>query len=270
MDISFYHEAQRGRDENTGVTARPFVILFHGITGTPDEVLPLGELLFKSGYDVFIPLLAGHEKSIEVLRVTKEQAWIEDVARSIRAAEARHPSQLFVVGLSFGALLSLQLTMNTSIPVSGLALLSTPFVLRSAWRERALRLLSFVPDFFLDRLGLVKKTARDPAIFSQPRKGYSFHSIGALARAKSIQRKLTPRLGELRCPVLLVQDTHDHLVSPKSPATLQHFLKHSDIQSLWMDGGEHELPIGPRGEEVQHAVLRFFSQISRSEDADAA
>jgi carboxylesterase len=35
-------------------------LFFHGFTATPEQFVPIGEVFFKAGYNVLIPLLPGH------------------------------------------------------------------------------------------------------------------------------------------------------------------------------------------------------------------
>jgi esterase/lipase len=227
MDISLYHEASRERE----TARRPSAVLFHGITGTPDEMFPLGKLLFENGFDIFIPSLAGHEKTIDALRPIRASAWQTDIERSYEEIASRNPAQIFVVGLSFGALLALTLTATKKEHISGLVLLSTPYLLRSRKREIFLRIFSYFTDFLLDRLGIVAKSVRDPALFTGERKGYSSHSVGALARAKYLQRLLSTKLSLIECPVLLMQDPEDHHVRENSLPKLKEQLVRADIDT---------------------------------------
>jgi carboxylesterase len=83
-------------------------LLIHGFAGTPPEMRDLAEHLAAHGYDVMVPLLAGHGSSPEAMRGTRWQDWVES-AEAALASLHRDCPQVFVGGQSLGGSIALHL-----------------------------------------------------------------------------------------------------------------------------------------------------------------
>lgn len=241
-----------------GHTGRPAALLFHGMTSGPDEMRILAETLFRAGFDVLVPCLSGHSATIAELKTVRAEQWMDDAQRALLELRGRNPSSIVLAGVSFGSMLALYLATRSSSEIKALALLSPPLVLRSWRRQVGLRLLSYLPDSLLDRLGVVRKVHRLDTDFVRPRRSFDSHSIGALARAVYIRRMAAQRSRALTIPVLAVQDPHDHHLLAGATERLTALVGNSKFEQRWFPGGEHELPIGPRAEEVNACVTEFF------------
>jgi carboxylesterase len=256
------------------------------MTSTPEEMKPLGTFLRERGYTVFIPLLSGHGTSIAELEKTPASAWLADAERALCKSVALRtagsdtansdsaiphtaiPVPVHVIGASFGSLLALSLACGPlASQIKTVITLGPPFALRSAVTERVLTLLSYLPEWILNRLGTKEKAPRPPGTFSFPRYCYTAHSYGALARMMQIRAQLTGtlrtgRLSALSIPVLIVQDRHDHHLSHRSADRLRALLPPSVAEVVYVDGGEHELVIGTKHREVFAAVAQFLERHS--------
>lgn len=255
------HEAQNQGKNPT--TAKAAVILFHGLTGTIDEVIDLAEFLHARGFDLFVPRLSGHG-SIEELRTCHSDKWLADAERCFSSVSARYDA-IATVGLSFGSLLALYLAAAHPESVQAVAALSPPLRFRSNLREALLGLLSCLPDVVLDRLGVVQKTKRKEGIFIKERTAFPVHSIAAGARLLQIRRTVLSAIAKLRCPVLLLHDPEDHHLSPEVPSLLRASIAHATFREQLFPGGQHELTIGHSYKEVSTAVADFFDTIFKVE-----
>lgn len=102
------------------------VLLVHGLTGTPAEMRDFGRQLARQGLSVACPQLAGHCDSVAALKASRWEDWYDSVERCFEALAQRH-AQVYVAGLSMGALLCLLLASRQRTRVAGLALLSPTF-----------------------------------------------------------------------------------------------------------------------------------------------
>jgi carboxylesterase len=100
------------------------VLLIHGLTGTPTELRRVAIGLAKSGYTVYVPTLAGHCGDNTDLQATGWLDWYEGVRKTFVGIRQRH-SQVFVGGLSMGAVMSMYLASEHPGQVSGLLMYST-------------------------------------------------------------------------------------------------------------------------------------------------
>jgi carboxylesterase len=102
-------------------------LLLHGLTGAPSEMRPLGDLLAARGIHCVAPLLPGHGVAPEALFGLTRSDLLEAAHQALR--ELRSARRIYLAGLSFGALLAIQLAArqrlrNGDPEISKLALLA--------------------------------------------------------------------------------------------------------------------------------------------------
>jgi carboxylesterase len=100
------------------------VLLIHGLTGTPTELRRVAQGLAKRGYTVYVPTLAGHCGDNADLQATGWKDWYESVRRAFVGIRQRH-AQVFVGGLSMGAVMSMHMAAEHPGQIAGLLLYST-------------------------------------------------------------------------------------------------------------------------------------------------
>ena len=89
------------------------VILVHGFPSSPSAYAKAGELYFRAGYDVFIPLLPGFGTSPDDFVKTNFSQWFDYLCRFYEEKRAAYP-KLFLNGTSMGGSLVLKLTEKYS------------------------------------------------------------------------------------------------------------------------------------------------------------
>jgi carboxylesterase len=104
--------------------SRIAVLLVHGLTGTPKEMLSVAKRLHKYGFTVSCPVLAGHCGTEEDLLATGWRDWA-DSAEAALLQLRKHADVVFVGGLSAGAVISLYLADRHPDLVRGMVLYST-------------------------------------------------------------------------------------------------------------------------------------------------
>lgn len=100
------------------------VLLIHGLTGTPTELRRVAQGLAARGCTVYVPTLAGHCGTNDDLRRTAWTDWYASARRAFVGIRQRH-EQVFVGGLSMGAVMSMYLAAEHPGQVAGLLLYST-------------------------------------------------------------------------------------------------------------------------------------------------
>jgi len=102
------------------------VLLVHGITGTPSELRYLGKGLNKAGFTVFCNTLPRHCSTLGEL---KKVTWQEIAASCIEDFNLlkKEYQQVFVAGLSMGALVGVHLAYKFPPEVSGIIALAPTF-----------------------------------------------------------------------------------------------------------------------------------------------
>ena len=101
------------------------ILLIHGLTGTPTELRQVAKGLAKVGNcTVYVPTLAGHCGDNSDLQATGWLDWYEGLRRTFAQVRQRH-EQVFVGGLSMGAVMSMYLASEHPGQVAGLLMYST-------------------------------------------------------------------------------------------------------------------------------------------------
>ncbi|AOA57537.1 alpha/beta hydrolase [Acinetobacter larvae] len=85
---------------------RTGILLIHGLTGTPNEMRGVARNFHQAGYSVYGVQLAGHCGTVQDLVKTQWQDWYASVQHGV-AQLKQHVDEVFIVGLSMGALLAL-------------------------------------------------------------------------------------------------------------------------------------------------------------------
>ena len=101
------------------------VLLIHGLTGTPTELRRVAQGLARDGTcTVYVPTLAGHCGDNSDLQATGWRDWYEGVRKTFAGIRQRH-QQVFVGGLSMGAVMSMYVASEHPGQVTGLLMYST-------------------------------------------------------------------------------------------------------------------------------------------------
>lgn len=223
---------------STGVTAdgtfllsgtnRTGILLLHGLTGSPVEMRPLGLGLWRAGFTVSAPLLAGHGADATALCATRWQDWRDSAAQAL-AELMQQVDSVFVAGICVGGLLGLHLAQSER-RICGVGLYSPGFnydgwnmPYYTRWSRLGLPLLSRLPA--IRTLGLrerqpfgIKNTRLRRLILN----GYGTmpgaldtFPFAALHEGNRFFRKVLHELPHTTVPLLVVQAIEDDICSPR-------------------------------------------------------
>jgi carboxylesterase len=107
------------------------VLLLHGLSGTPAEMLELGHAMAALGHTVCCPQLAGHCGTYDDLKSVRWHDWVASALIGLR--RLRETCDIVIVGgLSTGAILSLNLAARYPDLVQGVAALA-PTLWLNGW-----------------------------------------------------------------------------------------------------------------------------------------
>lgn len=107
------------------------VLLIHGLGGTPNELALVAKGLNRAGYTVSCCQLAGHCGSEDDLLATNWKDWADSVDAAFEALKT-DCEQVYVGGLSMGAILSIELASRKHDALAGL-LLYAPTLTYDGW-----------------------------------------------------------------------------------------------------------------------------------------
>lgn len=244
-------------------TAEPFYfpggeigcLLIHGFTGTPKEMLWLGEYLAKQGHSVLGVRLTGHATRPEDMIRSRWRDWLASVEDGWHLLK-RATSQIFSLGLSMGGVLSL--LFASRFPVTGVVAMSTPYRLPPDPRLRLIKWLSWISPY----------TPKGPPDWHSP-EGEEGHISYPKYPTRSIA-ELVPLMAEMRAglpkvtmPVLLMHSRQDGSVDPANMQMIYDHLGSTDKRMLWIENSGHVITRDAAQGQVFQAAADFIKRVSQ-------
>jgi carboxylesterase len=116
-----------------GGTGRDLVVLVHGLTGAPGEMRYIAKKLGLHGFDVEVPMLAGHGKGYPEVIATGWQDWLDGL---IKVYDEKAPAydRVHIAGICVGGLLGFMLAQAR--PIASCAVYAPLFAF-DGWAMRA-------------------------------------------------------------------------------------------------------------------------------------
>lgn len=254
------------------------VLLIHGLTGTPAEMRSLAKKLLHQGFSVMCPRLAGHCGSIAELKKSRWQDWYNTVEQSFEALKSEH-RQVYVAGLSMGALLALRLAAHKGDRVGGLGLLSSTFFY-DGWnmpkykRRLLLPLVIYSPlKRFISwtetspyGIKCERTRAKVQAVLenrdANAAEQFGIFRTPAVTIHESMRliREAQRALPSVHTPTLIVHAIEDDMASLKNAHYVAEHIGAPDIETFFVDDTYHVLTLDRRKHQVAERLCNFFLQ----------
>lgn len=218
------------------------VLLLHGFTGHPDDLVPLGSALTAAGFQCDRPTLPGHacENPGEIDRFTADD-WIQFTKQ--HAADV-------MIGLSMGGLLSV-IAAAEKTPKK-LILLSPAFYLRAQGRLAAFAARHGLANWIRT---LPKTAGSDIAepVAKAACKAYPEVSLKALAEFEVVRRRALAILPSLSIKPHVFFGAHDHTVNVSASAALFE-------NPVILQNSAHVLPVDYDQKELNEQCLAILAE----------
>ena len=239
-----------------GGTKDKGVLLVHGWTSTPYEVRRLGKFLNENGYTVYGLMLTGHGTVPKDLEDVEYTEWIKDIKEGYDKLKLTC-SKVYVGGTSIGANLALILAEQEK-DLSGIILMATPYKMRM---EKAAL-------FFAKLLLHLKKKYRKK--FYPPTFGvattitrlisYQSYPVQSVLEAFKLVQEARKNLGGVKQPCLLLQSTHDHIVSKNSMEKIYEQIGSEIKKKSYIEKAYHTFISDIKNEHVFEEILDFIEK----------
>jgi carboxylesterase len=258
-----------------------YMLLFHGLTGSPAELAYVAHHLHhRNGYTVWCPRLVNHGQPLGILARTPWREF-EEFARScfMRAvAEARAVQlPLYVGGLSLGAILSLLLAAEHSREIRGTVCLAPTLFYDGwsvPWTHRLIPVVSYTPlkyfTYFRENppYGLKDEILRERVAEHYAKTsirnslhggamGYAHFPVRLFCEIRHLFAKCIRRLGLVTCPVLLVQAVHDDITGPENSEFIYRNVKSAHKEIVLLENSYHLVTVDLEREKVAEEIARF-------------
>ncbi len=228
------------------------ILLFHGLTATPAEVIPLAKFLHLQGYTVAGPLLPGHGTTPDDLNRVRWQEWADTAESSYR--HLRGICRMVVVGgESTGALLALYL---------------------AARHPEITAVLAYAPaiQLALSRRDVLKTYIAAPFIHAVPKpglggpgsdlwQGYPVNPLRGVIQLFKLQKAIRGMLGQVRQPLLVIEGANDKTISLDSAEIIAQNVASREIERHMMPKSGHVVLLDSEREQVFNITLNFLERI---------
>lgn len=229
-------------------------LLVHGFTSTPQSLRPLGERLASVGMRVSGPRLPGHGTAWEDLNRRDHRDWTAAVEGAYLRLSAAC-DEVFVVAMSFGVALAVDLCARRPGGVAGLVAISGLVATRDPRRHLAAVIRRITPT--------VAGVANDIADPTGKELAYDVLPTAATHSMLRFLRRARTALPRVTCPVLVMQSRRDHVVEPRNAVIIHDSVGAADRRIVWYERSYHVLTLDYDRADVYEQTVRFVKEHSR-------
>ena len=230
------------------------VLLIHGFTGNPAELLLLGQYLQSQGFTVLSVRLAGHATNEKDLAHMTKEDWIASTLDGYSILRGCCDN-ISVVGHSMGALLSLHLATMSKIDINRLVTLAPPIFIDESLN------LHMLPTREQSQGRFVRKARRNlknvpPAV----NRTYRFMPLISIHELLDLIEVVKNELLKIKTPILILQGKEDRTVKVKSAEYIYKNVASSEKQIKLMEDMGHLLPLREGRDEIFEITSDFLRQ----------
>ena len=229
-------------------------LLIHGFTGSPQGLRALGEHLSGAGIAVEAPRLPGHGTTWQDLGTRRQEEWVAAVEDGYdRLAESC--DEIFVVGLSFGAALTVDFAARHPDKVAGIVLLASYI-----HSKDPRRFLAPAIRFVVQSLPGVGNDIADPEM-----REIVYDRVPTKAAYSMLQftRKARQALPSVKSPALIVHARQDHTAHPDNARLIEREIGSTDVEVVWLERSYHVITVDLERDQVYSKTLDFIKEHSR-------
>jgi len=258
------------------------ILLIHGITGTPSEMRSFGKQLHKSGLTVFCNTLPRHCGTLGELKKVTWQEIAEACVQDLTALK-KECDEVFVGGLSMGALMAIHLAYQCPRAVRGIVALAPTFFY-DGWavhKGKVLLNLVWPISFLRNRIDIRESWPyglKDEDLRSNIERFYKnakasdfsnkvllfgspFFPAACLYQHRLFAKVVRKELPEVQHPILILHAKEDDMTSPKNAYLILDHIGSKDKHLILLDDSYHMIVIDKQKELVAQEVTQFLSRI---------
>lgn len=227
------------------------VLLIHGFTGSPAEMVLLGKHLNACGYTVLAPRLSGHGTTPEEMEVTNWANWYNSVRDGYHLLKGICTS-ISVIGLSMGGLLAIKLAIDNNI--DRVVALSSPIYIMN----KAVRFIPAPKD--CKGRYVPKKRRQIQGVDSIYTVAYNKMPLTSVHSLLALIRHIAKHLPDLQRPFLVVQSKNDHTVKYHSAAYIYRSAGSKEKELFWLENSGHLVTLDTEKEIVFAKIMEFLDK----------
>ena len=237
------------------------VLLIHGWTSAPQDMVDLGKHLAGQGHSVLGVRLPGHATRPADLNRIRWRDWMATVEDGYSLLDSTCEN-VVVMGLSLGGALALLLA--ASRPVAGVVAMATPYEVPP--RPDILWLRYLLPA--LRPISAILRTFPKPPINDykdqqayRDHVSYSVFPVRSITEVVKLLQLLREQLPLLRVPVLLMHAVEDRGVSPENARSIYSQVGSDEKELIWIENSGHTMTLEPARRQVYELAANFIEQV---------
>ncbi len=231
------------------------LLLTHAFLFTPAVMLPMAELLKPAGYGMYGIRLSGHGTSYEDLFSVKYQDWMEDMQKGYRFLKEQGYQNIYVLGLSLGAALSIDLAARNQ-DIKGIISLASPMIPRTALYQ-----LAFLTKHF--KKTRTEKNVSIPVRDREYRYFYTTVPMAAYDEAYQFMKVLKKSVEKVTQPILIFQSDTDSMVTMENADYIYAHVASRKKELIRLHKGGHILTLSRHNKEIGEKVIAFIDGVQK-------
>lgn len=255
------------------------VFLIHGLTGTPKEMYHIARALNEKDYTVKVPLLLSHNKSLFALRRASWQELYASIREEFVKADSRYKN-IFVGGLSFGALLAIKLAHEFPRKVRAVNSFSVTLFF-DGWNAPWIKIFLY-PVFatpmkywfyfkeghpyglknarLRNRVEAYYKNSKWDDYSEAHLYGYPVIPIACMHQNYLLAKHVMRLLGKITVPIQLLQAREDDVTSPRSSEYIYDHIGSKDKHIKFFEDSYHIITADQERDKVAETTISFFNR----------
>ncbi len=225
------------------------VLLLHSFSGTSNDMRLLGRFLERNDYSAYAPMFAGHGTSepLDILNLGGPDKWWQQTVDAIDFLRSKNKNQIYVFGLSLGAIFATKALEELPDVVSG-GVFGSP-IQSTSFQEIRNAFMTYAKKVYSVQQGLT-----EVEIDSKLRV-VSSKIDSMLTDIRKTTVGVTENLAEIDRPYFIGQGTRDNLVNPDAAEKVAQEVETSHLHLY--DAG-HVLTINSAHNQLEGDVLNFL------------
>lgn len=230
------------------------ILVLHGFTGTPQSVRHVGEQLHRQyGFSVAGARLAGHGTSPDDMAKTGHRDWMDSAEGALKDLRQRC-AKTFVLGLSMGGAIALNLAVRFPGHVDGITTIGAPVgALVDTFTETLCR------DPLPEYVASVGSDIKAEGVVELAYQEVPTKCINELISFVWLTKSILPNV---KCPMIVMQSREDHVVLPINAIEIANNAGSHDIRLLWLENSYHVATLDNDKDMIVERAGTFFNEIA--------
>jgi len=227
------------------------VLALHGFTSHVACVADLRFALDEMGVPYRFPIMRGHGTTWEDLKRVKAADWYADAEAALMdlLTECR---RVFVVGLSMGGLVTLDLAMKHPKNVAGIVTVAAALKFQDKLAFLS-PLLAKVASSWPS-----PKAYHDKALEKQRNRNYPKFATDSFAELYRYARHIEENLSFVHCPALILHSKVDQVIQPQAAQIIHDRISSTSKKLVWFEKSGHEMMLDMESEAVIRTIADYL------------